>query len=68
MEINKVTTIKLSEEEVRNIIAEHLKNNGYNVSANNINLVVKKKFSDDWDERFRTETLYFDSCLVSISE
>lgn len=68
MEINKVTTIKLSEEEVRNIIAEHLKNNGYNVSANKINLVVKKKFSDDWDERFRTETLYFDSCLVSISE
>lgn len=65
MEIKKNLTINLTEEDVKNIIADHLKKEGYKVSVNDVKLLVNKKWTDDYDERFQNEILYFDGCSVN---
>jgi len=68
MEIKKNLTIKLTEEDVKNIIADHLKKNGYKVSTDDVKLLVNKKWTDDYDERYQNEVLYFESCVVNLVE
>ena len=68
MEIKKNLTINLTEEDVKNIIADHLKKEGYKVSINDVKLLVNKKWTDDYDERFQNEILYFDGCSVNCIE
>ena len=68
MEIKKNTTINLTEEDVKDIIVEHLKKEGYKVSSDDVKLLVNKKFTDDYDERFQNEVLYFEGCKVNCTE
>ena len=68
MEIKKSLIIKLSEEDVKNIIAGCLKRDGYNVSTNDIKLLVNKKWTEDYDERYQNEILYFEGCIVNLAE
>lgn len=65
MEIKKNLTINLNEEDVKNIIADYLKNKGYKVSVDDVKLLVNKKYTEDYDERFQNEILYFEGCSVS---
>lgn len=68
MEIKKNLIIKLTEEDVKNIIADHLKKNGYKVSTDDVKLLVNKKWTEDYDERYQNEVLYFESCVVNLVE
>lgn len=68
MEIKRSLTIKLTEEDVKNIITDHLNKNGYKVSADDVKLLVNKKWTEDYDERYMNEVLYFESCIVNIAE
>lgn len=43
MNIKKNITIELSEEDVKNIIADYLNNDGYNVTADDVVLSVDSK-------------------------
>ena len=64
MEVKKNTTINLTEEDVKGIIADYLKREGYKVSANDVKLYVNKRWTDDYDDRYRNEVLYFEGCSV----
>lgn len=64
MDIKKNLTINLNEEDVKNIIADYLKKEGYNVSVNDVKLLVNKKWTEDYDERYQNEILYFEGCSV----
>lgn len=66
MEVKKNLTINLNEEDVKNIIADYLKKEGYNVSVNDVKLLVNKKWTEDYDERYQNEILYFESCIVNL--
>lgn len=68
MEIKKNITINLSEEDVKKIIADHLKKEGYKVSVDDVKLLISKKWTDDYDERYQNEVLCFDGCSVSCAE
>lgn len=65
MEIKKNLTINLNEEDVKNIIADYLKKEGYKVSVDDVKLLVNKKYTEDYDERFQNEILYFEGCSVN---
>lgn len=65
MEIKKNLTINLTEEDVKNIIVDYLKKDGYKVSADDVKLLVNKKWTDDYDERYQNEILYFEGCNVN---
>lgn len=64
MKIKKNITINLGEDEVKDIIAKHLNEEGYRVSAEHIELSVGKKYTEDYDERFQNEVLYFKGCTA----
>lgn len=68
MEIKRNLIIKLTEEDVKNIITDHLKKNGYNVSADNVIFLINKRRTEDYDERYQIERLYLESCVVNIAE
>lgn len=64
MEVKSNVTIKLSEKDVKIIVADFLKRKAYNVSADDVKLLVNKKWTDDYDERYQNEVLYFEGCDV----
>lgn len=68
MEIKKNLTINLTEEDVKNIIADHFKKEGYKVSTEDVKLLVNKKYTEDYDERYQNEILYFSGCNVNCAE
>jgi hypothetical protein len=68
MEIKRNLTIKVTEEEIKNIIVDYLKENGYMVSADKVNFLINKKRTEDYDERFQIEKLYLEGCVVNITE
>ena len=68
MEIKRNLTIKVTEEEIKNIIVDYLKENGYMVSADKVNFLINKKRTEDYDERFQIEKLYLEGCVVNIAE
>lgn len=68
MEIKRNLTIKVTEEEIKNIIVDYLKENGYRVSADKVNFLINKKRTEDYDERFQIETLCLEGCVVNITE
>ena len=68
MKIKKNLTINLSEKEVRNIISNFLRMEGYNVFEDDVEMLVTKKYTEDYDERFQQEILCFEGCIVHCIE
>ena len=68
MEVVKSLTIKLSEEEVKTIISNYLKKEGYDVSTDDVNCLVSKKWTEDYNELYQNEVLCFDGCVIRLTE
>lgn len=65
MEVKKNLTINLTEYDVKSIIVGYLEKSGYKVSADDVKLLVNKKWTEDYDERYQNEILYFEGCSVN---
>ena len=65
MNVEKKITISLSESDVKEIVAEYLKKEGYNVAANDVKISVGTKW-EGWglDEH---QVTYFKECSVVIN-
>ena len=66
MNIDKRTTISLSEAEVKLILAEHLRDKGYKVWSTDIELRVTSRWKGD--HPYEYEVKCFDQAVVVIKE
>ena len=64
MEIKKNLIINLTTEDVKNIITEYVKKQGYNVCNDDLKFIIKKRYTEDCDERFQAEILCFEGCNI----
>ena len=67
MKVNRNITIELSENELKKLVVEHLKKEGYDVKVENINFSVGSKIEGD-DYLSEHQVLYFKGCTVSYQE
>ena len=67
MEITKTTCVKLTEEEVKEIVADYVsKKVNKSISPNNVVFYIGKKYDNDIDDRFGTD--YIKNCSVTYAE
>ena len=66
MVIDKRTTIRLSDSEVKSILAEYLRGEGYTLKAANIDFKLGTKFVGDYPVGY--EHKYLDAAVVVIKE
>ncbi len=67
MDIIKTTRIELTEEEVKEIIAEYMsKKVNKDIDLKNVSFSIGKKYADEYDDRFGTD--YIKSCVVTYQD
>ena len=67
MEITKTTSVKLSEDEIKEIVAEYIsKKINKPIKSKNAIFYIGKKFDNDIDDRFGID--YIKCCEVAYSE
>ena len=64
MNIEKKITISLSEDDVKNIVADYLVKEGYKVTSKDVNLSVKTKL--EGYGLAEHQVTYFDGCTATV--